>query len=365
MYTVPSARFLPTLAESHVPYTAVELHRADGIVVPLDHTGGSVTVDRGQSVRRTCTVTATDTSLIPLHPTDQLAIYGARLRILRGITYADGTVESVPLGFFRIDSISGDPDIGPVTINGSGLEAVLADAKFETPYTTRGGTAAVTAITGLITSVISDAVIVNRATDATLGTTTWDVQGDRWQAVTDCATAIGAEVYADADGQFVIAPLPDIATAPIAWTVDEGEGGVLISATRAYSRSGMYNVVIASGENTEDNVAPVTATAADTDPTSPTYVGGAFGRVPRFYSSSLLVTTGQAAAAATKLLSDSVKPVATVTLEALPNPCLESGDVLRVTYGSGERELHQIQSLSLDLALSSTTLNTIGGKQDS
>jgi hypothetical protein len=364
VYTSPSARFLQTLSESHVPYTVVELHRADGIVQLLDHTGGSVTVDRGNAVRRTCTVTATDTSLIPLHPTDQLAVYGARLRILRGISYPDGTTETVPLGFFRIDDIGGDPDIGPVTINGSSLEAVVADDKFLTPYTTRGGTSAVTAITGLIQATVPDAVIVNRAVDATLGTTTWDVQGDRWQAVTDCATALGAEVYCDADGQFIIASLPDISTAPIAWQVDEGEGGALISASRSYSRNGMYNVVVASGENTEDNVAPVTATVSDTDPTSPTYVGGSFGRVPKFYSSSLLVTAPQCTAAATKLLSDAVKPVATVQIEALPNPCLEPGDVIRVTYGSGERELHQIQSLSFDLGLSSTTLTTIGGKQD-
>lgn len=364
MYTAPSDRFLQTLSESHVPYTAVELHRADGIVQTLGHTDGSVTADRGQSVRRTCTVTVPDTSLIPLHPSDQLAIYGARLRILRGIAYPDGTTEAVPLGFFRIDSVGGDPDIGPVTITGSGLEAVLADDPFITPYTTRGGTSAITAITGLIRDSIPGAVVSARVADATLGTTTWDVQGDRWQAIADCATALGAEVYADADGQFVITQLPDIATAPIAWTVDEGTRGVLISATRSYSRDGMYNVVVASGENTEDDASAVSATVSDTDPTSPTYVGGPFGRRARFYSSSLLVTTSAATAAATKILADAVKPVATVSLEALPNPLLEPGDVLRVTYASGERELHQVQSLTLDLGTGSTTITTIGGKQD-
>ncbi|MFE9886883.1 DUF5047 domain-containing protein [Streptomyces scopuliridis] len=365
MYAPPSSRFLPALSQSHVPYTEVQLIRTDGVVQVLDHTGGSVTATRGSAVRRTCTVTVPDTSLIPVRPVDQLAIYGARLRILRGIRFPDGLVESVPLGEFRIDSVEGDPDFGPVTINGSGLEAIVADDRFTAAYSTRGGTAAVTAITGLIQATLPAAVIVNRASDATLGTTTWDAQGDRWAAVQACATAIGAEVYADADGQFVIAELPDIATAPIAWAVDAGTGGVLISANRAYSRDGMYNVVVASGENTEDNVAPVSATSMDDDPTSPTYWAGPFGRVPRFYSSSLLVTPSQCAAAAAKLLRDAVKPAATVSVEAAPNPCLEPGDVIRVTYGNGDRELHQIQSLTLDLGLSSTTMETIGGKEDS
>ncbi|MFE7566199.1 DUF5047 domain-containing protein [Streptomyces sp. NPDC057539] len=365
MYASPSSRFLPALSQSHVPYTEVQLIRTDGVVQVLDHTGGSVTATRGSSVRRTCTVTVPDTSLIPVRPVDQLAIYGARLRILRGIQFPDGLIESVPLGEFRIDSIAGDPDYGPVTINGSGLEAVVADDRFTAAYSTRGGTAAVTAITGLIQATLPTAVVVNRVSDATLGTTTWDAQGDRWAAVQACATAIGAECYVDADGQFIIAELPDIASAPIAWNVDAGANGVLISANRAYNRDGIYNVVIASGENTEDNVAPVSATSMDDDPTSPTYWAGPFGRVPRFYTSSLLVTPSQCAAAAAKLLRDAVKPSATVSIEAAPNPCLEPGDVIRVTYGNGDRELHQIQSLTLDLGLSSTTMETIGGKEDS
>ena len=364
MYPAPSTRFLQTLRESHVPYTQVQLLRTDGVTVTLPHTDGSVTVDRSNAVRRTCSVTVPDVSLLPMTPTSQLAVYGAKLRILRGVIYGDGSIEAVPLGLFRIDSISGDPAVGPVTISGSGLEAVIADDKFTAPRTTRGATAAVTAITGLIQDTIPDAVVVNRASDATIGTMTWDTQGDRWAAVQECATAIGAEVYCDADGQFVIAELPDLLTAPVAWEVNAGESGVLISADRGFSRSGMYNMVVASGENSEDNAPPVTASASDTDPTSPTYVGGPFGRVPKFYSSATLINTSLAQGAANKLLRDALKPNATVTLTSLPNPCLEPGDVLRVVYEDGQRELQQVQSFSISLGLDSITIQTIGGKQD-
>lgn len=365
MYPAPSARFLPTLRESHVPYTQVQLLRTDGVVVDLPHTDGSVTVDRGSAIRRTCSVTVPDTSLLPMTPSEQLAIYGARLRILRGVIYGDGTVESVPLGLFRIDSIEGDPALGPVTISGSGLEAVVTDDKFTAPRSTRGASAAVTAITGLIQDTIPGAVVTNRANDMTIGTMTWDAQGDRWAAVQECATAIGADVYCDADGQFVIAELPDILTAPVAWDVDAGATGVLISASRAFSRDGMYNVVVASGENAEDGVPPVSATASDSDPSSPTYVGGPFGRVPTFYSSATLTSSVLAQGAANKLLRDVLKPNATVSLTSLPNPCLEPGDVLRVTYEDGRRELQQVQSFTISLGLDSITIETIGGKQDS
>lgn len=367
MYPSPSERFSRALLEPHVPVSVVELHRTDGTVQVLDHTGGSVSVDRGNAIRRTCSVTVPDTSLIPTNPQDATAIYGSRLRILRGILHAEGDTELVPLGMFRVDDVDGDPDEGPVTIQGKDLAAIVADDKFQAPYSTRTDTAAVTSITAIIQRSLPDAVIdATAAADATLGVRTWDAQADPWAAVQEIATAIGAECYVDADGQFVIAELPDIVEADIAWQVDAGEGGALISANRGFSREGMFNVVVASGENTESNTAPVSATVADDDPSSPTYYLGPFGRVPTFYSSATLTSSGQCIAAATKILRASVKPNATADITALPNPLLEPGDVIRVRYGNGDKELHQVHSFSVGLELGGDfTLATIGNREDS
>nr|WP_234350295.1 DUF5047 domain-containing protein [Streptomyces sp. WM4235] len=117
MYPV-SDRFLETLASDHSPVTEVVLYRADGLVQTLEHTGGSVTVDRKSAARRTCTVSVADPSLIPTSAGDKAALYGATMRISRGVQYSDGVRELVPLGIFRVDSISGDVDEGPATIQG-------------------------------------------------------------------------------------------------------------------------------------------------------------------------------------------------------------------------------------------------------
>lgn len=364
MYPPPSSLFLKALVESHTPVTVVELHKTDGTVTELEHISGSVTVDRSQAVRRTATISVPDTSFIPRTPTAQLAIYGARMRVLRGIRFGDGHVETVPIFWGRVEGVDGDPDTGPVDIKASGLEAIVADDKFVTAYSTRAGVSAVTAITGIIQGAIPGAVVVNRAVDQTIGVRTWDAEGDRWAAVQECGTAIGAEVYADADGQFIIAELPDLTTAPISWQVDAGEGGALISANRAYSREGMYNFVLATGENTEEDVPPVSATAADEDPTSATYIYGPFGRVPTFYNSATLTTLNLAQGAANKLLRDSVKPNATADISSVPNPLLEPGDVLRVSYGSGDKDLLQVESFSLDLAGGDFTLQAISARED-
>ena len=346
MYTV-SARFLKTIAESHTVVTEVMLFRTDGSVERLEHTGGSVTVDRGSQSRRICSVTCADTSLIPRTPTDRLAVYGARLRISRGVRYSDGATELVPVGVFRIDEVAGDVDEGPVTISGKSLECVVADDKFTTPYRASG--LAVGAIEALIQRSIPDAVVISTATDAPIGARTWDIEDDAWEAVTEIAAAIGAEVYCDADGEFVVAELPDILEATPVWSVEAGEGGVYVAASRGMSADGVFNGVLASGENTEADAPPVSALVVDTDPGSPTYWDGPFGHRPTFYASATLITTGQCAAAAALLLRSAQAPNASADITSLPNPALESGDVIRVVYPDGTKELHQVQSFPVGL----------------
>lgn len=117
MYPV-TERFLKAITEDHNPITEVVLFRTDDKVETLPHTGGTVTVDRGSQCRRTCTVTIDDVTLIPRTALDKLSVYGARLRISRGVDYGGGEIELVPLGVFRVDDVDGDVDEGPVTIQG-------------------------------------------------------------------------------------------------------------------------------------------------------------------------------------------------------------------------------------------------------
>ena len=63
-------------------------------------------------------------------------------------------------------------------------------------------------------------------------------------------------------------------------------------------------------------------------------------------------------------LAGSLKPNATADLTSLPNPLLEPGDILRVTYGSGDRDLLQIESFTLDLAGGDFTVQAISARED-
>lgn len=362
MYPV-TPRFLPRLAEDHSPVVRVTLTRTDGTTRPLPITGGSVTVDRGAAVRRTCTVQIEDTSLIPRTPADELSVYGAVLRIERGVDYGDGNQELVPLGVFRITGVDGDPDVGPVQIDGQGLEWVIAGDLFTEPYRASG--TAVGAVRALVQRSLPAATVISRVTDGAIGPRTWDIKADPWDAAQECAAALGAEVFSDPDGVFIIAELPDLLTADPVWSVAAGEGGVLIAAKRGMSSDKVNNGILASGQNTETNTPPVSALAVDDDPRSPTWWGGPFGRRPDFYESSTLTTQTAALAAAKLKLRAKKAPNATGDLSSLPNPALEPGDVIRVVYGDGVKELHQIQSFTVPLEVGGDfALTTISAKED-
>jgi hypothetical protein len=362
MYPV-STRFLARLAESHQVATQVQLFLTDGRVIDLEHTGGSVSVDRSQAIRRTCSVTVADPSLIPRTPTDQLATYGAQLRISRGIDYGDGTQELVPLGVFRLDSVDGDVNEGPVTLQGKDRSAIVADDKFTSPYTATG--TVVGAVTALIQRSIPSADVISLITDVPIGSRVYDVEADPWAGAQEIAAAAGAEVYANSDGAFVIATLPDLLTTPPVWAIEAAEGGVYISGNRAMSSDGVYNGVLARGENTSENAPPVSYLAVDDDPNSPTYWGGPFGRRPLFYSSSTLTTVNACAQAANLKLAAARAPNASGDISSLPNPVLEPGDVLRVMHEDGTRELHQVAAFTVPLDEGGEfPISTISARED-
>lgn len=361
MYPV-SSRFLARLAEAHNPVTEVLLFTTDGRVITVDHTGGSVSVDRSQVIRRTCTVTSADVSLIPLTPTDQLATYGSRLLIRRGVDYGDGTQELVPLGVFRLDAVEGDPSEGPVTLTGKDISVIVADDKFTTPYQATG--TVVGAIKALITRSIPDAQAISLITDTPIGARAWDVDGDPWAACQEVAAVAGATTYVNADGVFVISVLPDLLAADPVWAVEATEGGAYIKGTRAMLSDGVFNGVLAKGEASGAG-APVQYLAVDADPGSPTYWDGPFGHRPTTYSSSTLTTLGACTAAANVKLIAAKAPNAKGDLSSLPNPALEPGDVIRVTHPDGLRELHQIASFTVPLDLGGDfPIGTISAKED-
>jgi len=356
-------RFLQRIKESHQVATAVQLFTTDGGVIDIPHTGGSVSVDRAQAIRRTCTVTVANPALIPRTATDQLSTYGARLRISRGVHYGDGTSELVPLGVFRLDRVEGDVNDGPVTLQGQDLAAGIADDKFTAPYAVSG--TMLSAVTSLVQRTYPGIEVISTVTDIAIGRRTFAVEADPWAGCQEIAAAAGAEAFFNADGMPVIARLPDLLTTPPVWEIAAGEDGAYIRATRGMSNERVNNGVMAIGGNASDNAPPVSDLVVDNDPTSPTYWSGPYGRRPTFYSSPTLTSVAACTNAATLKLQQAKAPNARGDISSLPNPALEPGDVLRIVHPDGTRELQQVASFAVPLDVSGDfPIATISAKED-
>ncbi|WP_425837348.1 DUF5047 domain-containing protein [Streptomyces fractus] len=366
MYSV-STEFLRALLSSHRIVTRVDAYYNGQLTAEdIPVADGSVSVDRGSKTRRSLSLTVSDVSYLPWDVTDPLAAYGQTLVVSRGVRFADRD-ELVPLGTFRINEPQGDVHEGPVTLTGVTAEATLQDDVFMVPTSTAGYGNCVQAIEFLIRQAIPGAPIVNLTSDGRnpiCAVANWDAGGDRWDAIVSVATAMRAEIYVDAIGRFVITDLPDPLAAPVVWEFAEGEWGNLISASRQMSRTAVFNAVVVSGENSSSETAPVSGVAYDNEPTSPTRWGGPYGRVPKLYSSSLVVTQGDAQALANYMLADLIAPNVQTSIEASPNPALEAGDCVRVSY-AGRKELFIVQSFSVPLTAEGDFPITLrGGKED-
>lgn len=352
MYAV-SSEFLAAIRASHTMIVQATAYRS-GYVVPgggnLLVLDGTVRADGGSDVRRTVEglrVASADGRTQTLH--DVLDERGTELQISRGVVYPTGRVELAPVARVRINSIEDDlAEPGVVAISGQDRAVRIIDDKFLAPRAAVAGTRITAQITTLIQETLPNAAVWDDSgsTASVPAGIVWEQE--RWDAIRSLGDSIACTVYADARGDFHIAPIPTFDTAA-AWTIDAGLAGVLVTGQRSRSREGVYNVVVVTSSPT-DGAVPVSGIAQDTDPLSATRVSGPFGRVPRFYSSALVSTQAQAQAAAKALLDQSLGRTTTISLTSMVNPALEVGDRINVVLPDGITVYHIADGFDVPLA---------------
>lgn len=371
-----SAKFLNAIRASHESVTVIDVI-SPALVSGDDDTfletlatvtSGTVTLDAAAQVRGRVDLTLIDDGtlgLVPSHPADLLAPYGNELHVQRGIHYPDGTTELVSLGKFRIDECTVDdsPQGLIITLTGQDRAARVIDGRFEEPYDWPEGFSVGVAINEALYDIgIMIDPDLEPNTDATVVPHLIAEEGsDRWQFVTEIARTAGMRLYFNGDGLLVLAP--EVSGGDTIVTLAEGIDGVLVSASRRWDRTGSYNAVIATGENTGE-LLPARGIAIDSDPDSPTYYYGRFGRVPRFYQSSFLATDAQAADAAASILQGELGTTQSVNFGAYCNPALEPDDIVRITrLRAGVDENHIVQSIGIPLTVDGATTGTTRAAQ--
>lgn len=311
--------------------------------------GGNDVVDGTAKIRSTLDIDVDGTGQWPRRADDLYAPYGNEIYVERGIQYSDDLVEYVGLGYHRIEEPEQDrPPDGRIRITASDRMAGIIDGRLTRPQQF-GTTASLGYVVAtLVQQVYPDAVIVwDDATDDSLLTRPLICDDDRFGFLDGLIRSVGKVWYWDYAGQLAIKSMPS-ATTHVA-ELQAGPGGVLLKLGRKLSRRGAYNAVVASGEAV-DIYDPVSWTAIDNDPNSPTYYYGRFGPVPMFFTNPNIFSPGQARTAAEAELRKRLGLPYSVTFEVSANSAFEPWDPVRMR--SAERdsvELHVLETLRIPL----------------
>jgi hypothetical protein len=312
---------------------------------------GAVDVDSGSQVRRTATI-VTDPALWPTSPNDLLAPFGTTCRIDRGVVIpGQDEPEWVPQGLFYLSknrrARSAESTSAP-TVTVVDLSQRVAEARYEAPTQTLPGATYVSEITRMIREVLGLTWPVIDLTGSTAVCPVMDIERERWSdGIEKLADAISAEVFFDQLGQAVIRPQPTLNDAPV-WYARTGPGGNILETDEEWNRDDVWNVWVVSGSRS-DGTPPVSATVADTNPLSPTYVSGPFGRKPRFYTTPVATTTGQCLAIGQSMLARYQGRGCKISLNLFTNPALDAGDVIDVTDADLGRAQHIIDKVTIPL----------------
>lgn len=279
-----------------------------------------------------------------------LAPYGSELFLARGVDLGGAGVLWAPLGYFRVSEIEQDDTAkGPVGLSLEDRMSTIIDSRFMAPRQWLQGTPVGDIVEEVVREIYPLAEIMydDDSYLSELGRALI-AEESRYEVLLTLATGLGKVVYWDGQGRLIFETIPD--ESEPTWYVNAGPNGVMVESKRSLSREDVYNAVVVTGEGA-DQITPVRAVAYDAQESSPTFFGGAFGRVPRFYSSPFITTQPQAESAAVNLLRQSLGAPYDVGVSAVPNPALKPYDVIRVVYNDGTRELHIVEKVTIPLTV--------------
>lgn len=342
---------------------------------------GSFTIDRNSEFRRTGEITLEVNPtipppvLMPCDPFSLIAPFGTEMFIETGVVASGNTISDqntvwIPNGLFVIatSSVSDTGANCTVTLQLYDRAWTIAQRVLKNPWafphTTFGNF--VDEIQLLLSTVWNEQINVQplqfniTPTDVKVPVASYNQGSDPWQAALDMAAAVGYELYFDPQGIVVGHPIPDPFSTAAIWNFTDdavyiqgnmGTGSTALLGS-SYStpievnvkmtRDGIHNDIIVqgvgsgngstyNGNGLETTTQPILAEAADLNPLSPTYVGGAMGDVPTFVQSSLVVSGQSAQAMANNDLRQALSTAWTCTIAVAPNPIFDVNDVVIMT----------------------------------
>lgn len=348
------------LAAPHNPYTRVEVWR-DGVQkeeltwrergtqkynldMPVFYTG-SVRATLGSRVTRSLTMSVPE-YLFPRKVDDLLNPYGTELRAFRGVRYGNGSPDEFPV--FVGPILRAKPARkGDVTIEAVDASRRVSGAGFAFPMPSQTGTLVVDEFERLVLDAYPRAVFGDHSPlTALVPDLSYD--DDRGAALDELVKTANAFWYTLADGRYVIRSVPwSVAPTTGAIPMTDGPGGTLITAYPDRDASDLVNRWTIISDR-PDGGEPFYATAEDTDPTSPTWVGGPFGVRSKQVRVTGAANQGQLQYVATAQVQRTRSLVDSWSITCVPDGSIELGDPLDIT-ARGDYALQIVAAYTMPL----------------
>ncbi len=259
-----------------------------------------------------------------------------------------GTAELCPLGQFRVTAseLQESAKDGTVvaSVTAKDFTEVIKRNLFVDPFTIAGGTRTSHAILAILRDRFHAGVFptmprihfinkVSGSDDAIIqvtqnfGVLTGATQRpDPWTDLLKLAASIGAWLFTDARGNWVLEPIPEPRRKSSVWKIVEGNGGTLLGADRTLDDEKTHNGIILTCHHRK--IKPFRVEVWDTNPHSATYYLGPFGKSPKMVTTKLCATHAQAMVMARSLFKANCGFTDTVSVTCPPMPAIEIGDVV-------------------------------------
>jgi hypothetical protein len=197
--------------------------------------------------------------------------------------------------------------------------------RFASPYRVAAGTPTHDAIAAIVTSRLAVETRM-QVTGYSTPELLYDALSDPWDAVRSLAASDALAAFFDPLGTLSV-----VRDEPTGTGVhyEPGPASFMMGTTRTLSSEGTYSGVVVRVEHPDSD--PITAELWDTNPNSPTYADGPFGRRPYGYSSSVITTQAQATAVAATILPRVSRMRQEATLETVGHPGHDVGDLVTIT----------------------------------
>lgn len=286
---------------------------------------GTVAATLSSRVARTFDFTVHQ-SLYPVKETDLLAPYGNFVKVYAGIKMGDGGDKYVWQVFEgRIQQVSLNSS-GVVSVNCSDRAADVIDNGFQNPVSSSVGILATEQIKQLITDGYPGASFGTFDTfSQTMPQLTWE--SDRGTALDEVAQSLGCYWHSLANADFTLRKIPWTVPGLPVVTFADGDDGSVVDYNVTRSRSEVYNIITVTGERADGTI-PVYAVSIDSNPDSPTYAQGNFGRRTRSVHLQTPSTTGSVQGVANDLLKSSKALTESWDISIVPDASLELGDIV-------------------------------------